>query len=385
VRTSGWEHEVESRIRFCDIVARRGNWRVRPYRVGDESEILGLCEKIFGSTLALKKWRWRNLENPAGEAVVFVAEKKDDSSLIGHLAAIPTDLKVGNFSRKGFFLVDSAIDPSYRGKGIAAVLVCRVSQDLGEKDGGLGFGLPNEQAYSPTLKAGAIDLFTMSLFLKVLDWPKVLRAKLRSAFLADAIGGLIQSFRRRRQLGDEKGFAIEEIVSFNEQANELWQRIAPRFAVSAIRRAPALNWRYFECPNSAYRALAVSRNGQWQGYVVIRLLEKWGLRLGTLVDLFFDPDCATAGELLIDRAEAKLRADGAEALWCLFSAPAIYRRLLRKAGFFKAPPLKGVRQFHFAADFVPIEHIRPDLKERDGTLLRQGGDWFFTLGDTDLA
>lgn len=384
MKTAGWR-TVEGRERFCNAAVRRGNWRIRSYRAGDETEILALCERIFGSQLSLKRWRWRDLENPAGQAIVFVAEKKEGCGLVGHISAIPTDLKVGNFSRKGFFLVDSGVDPLFRGKGISAALTIMVSKRSCAEDGGLGFGLPNEQAYLPTLKTGPLKLFTMSLFLKVLNWPKVLNARLRPAFLANAIGALFQRFGQRRQCRNREGLAIEDVTRFGEQVDDLWQRVAHRFAISAIRKATALNWRYFDCPDSPYRALAVSRNGQWQGYIVITILKKWGLRLGTLVDLFFDPDCAPAGELLIDQAEARLRADGAEALWCVFACPEIYRKILRKAGFFKVPPLKGVRQFHFVADFVSLGHFRPDLEARDGALLRQGDKWFFSLGDTDLA
>jgi GNAT superfamily N-acetyltransferase len=385
VRKSGWEHDVASRERFCDIVARRGNWLVRPYAQGDEIEIAALCEKILGSTLTLEKWRWRNLQNPAGEAVVFVAEEKEARRLVGHIAAIPTDLKVGDFSRKGFFLVDSAIDPSHRGKGIHAVLTLAVSKESCMKDGGFGFGLPNNQAYLPTLKSGAIELFTLSLFLKVLDWRKVLRARLRSAFLTNTVGAFIQLLQKKRRTRSCDDFRIEEVARFGDQVNDLWQRIAPRFAILASRKATPLNWRYFERPNSPYRVFSISRSGRWQGYVVIRILEKWGLRLGTLVDLFFDPDCAPAGELLLCRAERELRSNGADALWGLFTSPQPYRKLFRDAGFFKAPQLRGLRRFHFVADFVTVECLRPDLDARDGALLRQGDQWFLSLGDTDLA
>jgi len=118
---------------------------------------------------------------------------------------------------------------------------------------------------------------------------------------------------------------------------------------------------------------------------VIRRLQKWGLKLGTVVDLFVNPDCAQAGELLLRHAEVKFRAEGVEALWGLFAAPERYRKLLRDAGFFNVPKLKGVRRFHFVAEFVTVDRLRPDLAARDGALLRQGDQWFLSLGDTDLV
>jgi hypothetical protein len=146
-----------------------------------------------------------------------------------------------------------------------------------------------------------------------------------------------------------------------------------------------LNWRYFEHPGSPYSVFSISSGRQWQGYIVIKLLEKLGLRLGALVDLFFDPDCAAAGQFLLHHAEKHLRAGGADVLWGLFAAPPIYQKLFRNAGFFRAPQVKGLRRFHFIADFVAIDSLRPDLDRRDGALLRQEDQWFLSLGDTDLA
>ncbi len=385
MRKSGWERDFESRERFIGMMVRRGKWRVRPYAPGDEAGILALFRRVFGSTSTLEQWRWRTRQHPSGDALIFVTEEKQSGKLIGHIAAIPTDLKVGDFLRKGFFLVDSAVDRSYRGKGITAVLTLAISKGACEKDGGFGFGLPNEQAYLPTLKTGAITLFTMSLFLKVLDWPKLLRTRLRPAFFADAAGGLIQLFRRRKRRRSHERFSIEEASRFGGEADDLWQRSASQFPIAAVRTATTLNWRYFECPGSPYRAFSISADGKWQGYIVIRTLQKWGLKLGTVVDLFVDPDCAQAGELLLCHAEAKFREEGVEALWGLFAAPEQYRKLLRDAGFFKIPKLKGVRRFHFVAEFVTVDHLRPDLAARDGALLRQGDQWFLSLGDTDLA
>jgi hypothetical protein len=383
--TAGWQHRFEERERFRRALDRRAKWCVRPYAPGDETNILALCQKNFGDAANLQEWRWRTFENPAGPALIFVAEEKESGRIVGHVAAIPTNLKTGNFIRQGFFLIDSVVDVSHRGRGIHAVLMFAISKASCQKDGGFGFGLPNEQAYLPTIKVGAIDLFTMSQFVKVLDWRKLLRARVRPAFLADGIGGLIQLFRRRRKSSDSAGLLIEEVTRFGVQADDLWRRIAPRFPILASRAALTLNWRYFEHPNSPYRVFSISRTDQWQGYIVIRIVEKWGFRVGALVDLFFDPECILAGELLLDHAERHLRSNGAVVLWGLFAMPEIYRKVFREAGFLTAPRLRCLRQFRFIADFVTIEYLRPDLDERDGPLLKKGDKWFFTLGDTDLA
>jgi len=324
-------------------------------------------------------------QNPAGQALSLVASLKDDGRIVGHLAAVPIDLKVGGFTRKLFFLVDSVVDPTYQGRGVHAALTVTISNKVCDQADGLVGGLPNTPAYGPNLKMGGTQIFTMPIYFKVLDWPAVVRAGLQSNFLARIAGLLARPFQQKRSFEKSGPFALDEVQRFDGNLDELWNRVAPRFGICAKRISNLLNWRYFERPSAAYTVFSISSDQSWLGYIVVRSLDKWGLRLGTIVDLFFDPDCPTVGQLLLPRAEKHFRDHRADVLWGLFACPPVYRKILRQAGFFKAPQLKGVRQFHFAADFVTIDHSRPDLYQRDDALLRQEDQWFFSLGDTDLA
>ena len=384
MKETRWQ-TVEGRDRVCNTILKRANWTIRDSVSGDEREILRLCQRVFGSSLTLEEWNWRTFGNPAGKTLSFVAVQKDDGRLIGHMASVPVDLTVGRFSRKAFFIIDSAVDPLQQGRGIHAALSIAIAKRSGELEAGFPVGMPNQQAYLPCLKMGGTHLLTIPVFFKVLDWRRLVRAKLHSNFLAQIAGVLGRPFQQSKVPEKSTEFTFQEVQHFEGSLNELSNRISPRFGICPKRESGFLNWRYFERPGSPYSVFSISSGGRWQGYIVIRLLEKWGLRLGTLVDLFFDPGCAPAGQLLLHHAEKHLRASGADVLWGLFASPQTYYKLFRKARFFKAPRLKGLRPFHFVADFVAIDPRRPDLAARDGALLRQGEQWFLTLGDTDLA
>ena len=367
----------------CRAILKRANWDLRDYVPGDEQEVLQLCRRLFGFGLSSEEWRWRMFQNPAGQAVSSVAFLKQTSRIVGHLAAIPMDLKVGDVTRKLFFLVDSVVDPVSQGRGIHAALTMAISKKVSDENAGFIGGLPNTQAYHPNLKLGGTQIFTMPIYFKVLDWRAVVSAGLHSKFLARLAGFL--PFRRTRPIRESASFVIRNIPRFDRNLDDLWNRLAPRFGICAKRASDLLNWRYFECPESVYTVFSISSGNNWLGYVVVRLLDKWGLRLGTIVDLFVDPDCVAAGKFLLQYADSHFRDNGAGIVWGLFACPRFYRKILRQACFWRAPQLKGVRQFHFVADFVTIDHSRPDLYQRDGGLLRQEDQWFFSLGDTDLA
>ena len=376
-------HNPATRARACRAILKRANWEVREYEPGDETQILQLCRRVLGLAPTPVEWHWRMFQNPAGRALSLVTILKDSGRVVGHLAAVPIDLNVGGVIRKLFFLVDSVVDPAHQGRGIHAVLTMTSSQKVCDAFVGFLGGLPNMQAYGPNLKMGGTQIFTVPIYFKVLDWRAVVRTGLHSNFLARIAGFL--SFQRTRPLEKSTSFTLEEVRRFDDKLDEFWGRVGQRFGISAMRTSNLLNWRYFDRPDSIYTVFSVSADERWLGYVVLRLLEKWGLRLGTVVDLFFDPECKAAGQLLLHCAEEHFRDNRADVMWSLFAGPPVYRKVLRQAGFFRTPPFKGVRQFHFVADFVTIDSVRPDLLERDGALLRQEDEWFFSLGDTDLA
>jgi len=384
VRETRWQ-TVEGRDRVYNSILKRANFTIRDSVPGDEREILRLCQRVFAASLTLEEWNWRTFGNPAGKTLSLVAFQKDDGRLIGHMAGVSVDLAVGRISRKAFFIIDSVVDPLQKGRGIHAALSMAIAKKSGELAAGFPIGLPNQQAYLPCLKMGGTHLLTIPVFFKVLHWRRVVRAKLRSNFLAQIAGVLGRPFQQGQAPDKRTEFTLQEVQRFESSLDELSDRVGPRFGICPKRESSLLNWRYFERPGSPYSVFSISSGGQWQGYIVVRLLEKWGLRLGTLVDLFFDPDCAPAGQLLLCHAEKQLRASGADVLWGLFAAPQTYQKLFRKTGFFKAPQLKGLRRFHFVADFITIDGLRPDLDRRDGALLRQADQWFLSLGDTDLA
>jgi hypothetical protein len=250
---SGQQYDMESRQRFCQAVSKRAKLQVRTYAPGDEAQILALCESVFGSTLNLEKWRWRNFGNPAGQSLMIVAQETQSGRIIGHLAGVSTDLKVGDASRKAFLLVDSVVEPSRRGRGVHAALTFEISRKSCDRQGGFGFGLPNKHAYLPTLKLGATRVMTVPVFFKVLNWRKIIQTRLHSDFLAKALAGLIQPFQRGSGASSCNGLTLGEVNRFGQEADRLWHRIAPRFTISAMRNATPLNWRYFERPNSPYR------------------------------------------------------------------------------------------------------------------------------------
>src|SRR5207248_10348958 len=197
-------------------------------------------------------------------AMSVLARDKDTGRLIGHVAGVPIDLKVGRFLRKVFLTVDSAVDPSHQGRGIHAALSMQISDRTDEVEAGFALGLPNEQAYVPMLKLGTTHILTMSLYLKVLDWSRLIQAKFPSNGLTRFAVRLIHPFQRKRKTNVRAfdGPSLQEVHNFGPEVDALWNRIEAQFGICARRTSTILNWRYFDRPNSLYRAFSISSGGQ---------------------------------------------------------------------------------------------------------------------------
>ena len=123
-------------------------WRKRPYKIGDEHEILRLRQSIFGDLdevrLNISTWYWQFQRNPAGNATCWLAE--DNGVIVGQYTVIPT-----RFSLKGqeallAFSCDTMVHPGYRKQGMFSDLANELYRSLDSKETGgtTVWGFPNE-------------------------------------------------------------------------------------------------------------------------------------------------------------------------------------------------------------------------------------------------
>ena len=65
MRETRWQ-TVEGRDRVYNSILKRANFTIRDSVPGDEREILGLCQRVFGASLTLEEWNWRTFGNILG-------------------------------------------------------------------------------------------------------------------------------------------------------------------------------------------------------------------------------------------------------------------------------------------------------------------------------
>ncbi len=353
-------------------------WRIRPYQKGDEQQILLLRRIVFGDIdpvrLKPSTWRWQFKDNPAGEALCLLAE--DKGTIVGQYAAIPTRFIVNGAEAVFAMSCDTMVHPDYRGQGMFVALAGQLYRNIkSENRIAAVWGFPNDISFSGFAhKLGWNMIETFPLRIS----PIRPVAMISSRF--PIVGRLAGASFFSKKRGPAKpvkqnicGLVIEQIKSFGEEFDELWNSGKDLFPVMQVRDRAYLNWRYSQIQEFDYRIFAVRRGNRLAGYMVIRLVNLMGYYFGALVDIFPFPVINNAvTKRLFCFARDYCRACNAGFLTTLL--PRAKGSFMTMAGFIKIPEKINPRKWHFG--YRCIDKKMP--------LLDRIGNWHITYGDTDI-
>lgn len=325
-------------------------WVIRPYRPGDEVQILDLFRRVFGVERSLEHWRWKFEGNPSGQYIRLAETPSEE--LVGQYAGLPVRMVWGEHTLVLTQIIDVMVDPHFRRglkrPGLFAAIANRYIADYGgpgKVAGGYGFPSP-EALRIGRLVAGYTPLHPVVALVKDLDSGRDPGKK--GAWL----------------------YRVEEVFCAGDELDLLWQRCQPTLSVAIVRDARYINWRYVDCPDVSYRLLTARQRltGRLVGVAVLRL--GWGDRpVACLVD-WLVPSAATSGaSALLSRCEAMAREAGMRQLHAWFLPDAWPHRFLVERGYRLEPTV-----YHFVGLSTSPEVSLEWARTR----------WYYTMGDSDL-
>lgn len=125
--------------------------------------------------------------------------------------------------------------------------------------------------------------------------------------------------------------------------DELWDQVRTGLDSGTVRDARYFVWRYDRRRAGEYRALAVNRGGTLRGLAILKTAGESesdsrlkGIRVAILSDMLYDPAEPGAGLAGLRAAATQARVDGAHALLCSATAPAL-KALLKAQGYVRIP------------------------------------------------
>jgi ribosomal protein S18 acetylase RimI-like enzyme len=344
--------------------------QIEQMRLSDKDKLLVFLREAYAENPRMSDaqfWEWHFLENPHVEQdnlPVWIA--KSGELIVGQLAAIPVELKVGDEQKRAMWILDLIVHEDFRRRGIAKRLV-RKSEEFCP----LGLGVNTMQQHAPALlqSLGWKIVRKIPRYAKLLFPGNVLPQVSRIDPLRRAINFLSAPLRPtfRETIG---GARI--IERFDSRFDELWREASEQFTCAVTRDSLFLEWMYRKQPGKKFDCLGYFDGEKLLGYAIlfVRKADKNGaVAKAAITDLVYHPNDSSrtidelirgALQIAVSRGAGTLVTDAVE--------PLLGERLLR-AGF------HGVKN--------PLQLMVKSSERED--LLCDAGNWFLTRGDSDIS
>ena len=357
------------------------SWTMRPYRSGDEDSIARLFKTVFNIEMPMSKWVWRYLENGIDLNFIQLAESAT-GDIVGQYAVCPVRMKVDGRELVGGFSLDTMVHPEWGGRGIFVKLAGAVYKDAAEHGIPLTYGFPNANSYHGFVNR--LQWMDLRKTLPVLVKPLNIRRLIKARFENERIAGLLALLAKAGYRlygsgssgeGGSGSYNVRRVERFDESADLLWERSSSVARVSVIRDASYLNWRFVRNPTEEYRILQAEQDGELVGYVVLKLADDFGLRVGYVADLLALPGDGAIVRALVEVALDYFRMQEMDMAGCLMMRSLPYERQLRRLGFLKVPARLFPQDIHLG--------VRNNTGEFSDNLLRDWRNWNISWADHD--
>jgi hypothetical protein len=338
------------------------------YRPEDQRGVEALYRRVFGPDAAAAsrlRWDWqyrRNPKNPNGEPLLWVV--REGPTIIGHCATMAVRLSLRGREIDAAWGTDPMVAPERQRVGLEEELLRAWDRSVGAA---LGLGL-SESSCRLLQKMHWPAVAPIHSLIKPLTrrafrhprWPMPINRLVSAVTLP-----IVRIAARVRPLRAD----VEPMRRFDGSFTDLWERVAPRFALAVRRDAPYLNWRYIEPPHVRCSVAALKRDGRYDGYVVYRHLQEPRGRVTLLVDALADPEDEIGFKTLLRWVDVEARHAGSDKIRG-FATHTGFRRLMRRSGYFQA------------ASSLPLA-VKINAIDVPSSFYKETDDWHVTLGDSD--
>ena len=240
------------------------------------------------------------------------------------------------------------------------------------------YGFPNQYSYPGFIrKLGWFDVCPLQVMTKPLNIRNILGKYIANRILLNictvSMNLIFKTLYKTQKAPQVSGLTITRISSFDERINDFWKRVRNDFQTVVVRNQEYLNWRYVNIPDIDYAIYLAEKEGQIQGYMVLKCEKQRGLVFGRIFDIVVPSDRQPVAQSLILKAIEFFKAERADLiLYRMIGNKARYQAL-RKGGFISPPLVSG------KAKFI----VRINTPDMSGMFLRNPGYWFVQTGDSD--
>ena len=311
-------------------------------------------------------WYWRYFKNLTGKGSLIIALR--NHKVVGKYGLIYLSLVLNGKPVVVGLMEGLLVSPLERFWQCYRGLVERCNREKQSNNLAFYFGMTHFRTLELHKRLGVIDLGRVPVYWGFLDIPRILEGRSVPrplsllGYLGQAIIGLRVGVKKISYLN------IRQVKNFDSSFDELWENISKKYAISVIRNAQYLNWRYIENPTEKYECLAAYSDGRLEGLVVFRIADCHNE--GYVFELFAREDSKSVMRELLLQAVKELKAKRIGYITVSFPATSNAAHVLRSMGF----KSWGTRlwSIHMIVSSGSRTSLLPDLELRN---------WYFSLGD----
>lgn len=246
----------------------------------------------------------------------------DGDRVAGSMGHMPVDYILKGKRVPARITHDLLIDPDYRGKGLAGLLV-KKAQEAGEfLPGGMWMNVP---CYKIHCGGGFDEMIPPSTQTLVLDTKSFAARKgfsgIKGSATRVALGMAKASALRKAKSAIKNAGGIESIPeteSFDASQDPAWLGMLGSYGIAASRDAEFLNWKYTHHPVVSYRKIAIDS----KGYLIWRLPHAGSAEnRAVIVDYLVERGDAATLERMVARVIAESVDAGVESLSFMTTQP----------------------------------------------------------------
>ena len=350
----------------------------------DRKQILELYRQVWGEQTGAgmeKIFSWKFESSPfMPRDRLLLLFYRAEGRIVALLGGVPYLIKYGDQYQPTVCIMDFLSHPSYRSKGLWLSFKMVL-------DNPMVFGVSGEEnrgemwrMIGKRLKRPQTDIGTYRHLVRKLDishGPKVRRI-LRFRPLVSSANLIWKAyhrlFRSWRPNLSETDLRIREVEKFGEEINRLWEEVKDGYQIIPKRTDAYLNWRFFGHPTNRYHTFLLEQRGEIKGYLVLRLIEKKGEKIGRIVDLLASREDENFYRALVFFALRFLEERGVDTVQAFESTCPELKKAFKRNGF--SHRLSTQRSMQMQGwqreDYVPPEFFyNPD-------------NWYFTYADSDF-
>ena len=268
-------------------------------------------------------WRWEFAASPLGPARIFIAE--DDAGIVGHLAFVPQQYRIGGRTIDALLAVDAMVDERRRRESVFSALA-RHAVDRLRRDVPLLVAWQIRKAVLPPMLAAGFHVAgTIPLLIGPASIPLALA-----------------QYRRRGTFTEGKGARPAQHAGDFELRTPTQTEIATMLEVGddgvSLSMTPQFfEWRFLSNPAWHYRITGAFRGGTICAMTVVRDTLMKGMPTRAIVHVAQRAGCGDATRALVGAERVAARQSGIGLLSSLVSREHAAHRAMMRAGLVPGP------------------------------------------------